>query len=165
MRKTRPLVVTMTPKQTKIIGLRYSFFSALYIFVLYEIILLITETSGDFANGILFFFDLQMNFYSATVYATIFLSFSLLGSNAGYRIIIKKASPIKLSIFYSLVTTILVFIMPAVQMITIWNLEGINDQERKHTIQSFFQFLLVAFLCFLGGWLLSAYRINKRKTS
>lgn len=154
----------MTLIEARRIGIKYSLLSAVYIFIVYELLFLISETRGDFANGILFFFEKQANLFSIIIYLTLFLSFGLLGMDAGKRLLIKKAGVFPLSIIYTLITTALTFIIPFIELSKVWSMNGIYDIDgRRELIRNFFVFLTIAFIVIIIGWLLSTYRIRRKR--
>lgn len=95
----------MTIKEAKKLGGGHTLRAAFYIFILYEIWLLFNQTQGDFANGILFFFAIQLNPYFIWFIVFYFVSMFLIGRVSGYSVLIKKRNPSKIATIYALLTT------------------------------------------------------------
>jgi hypothetical protein len=95
----------MTIRDAKKLGGGHTLRAAFYIFILYEIWLLFDQTQGDFANGILFFFAIQLNPYFIGFIVFYFVSMFLLGQRSGYSLLIKKRDPSKIAIIYALSAT------------------------------------------------------------
>lgn len=156
---------TMTPKQAKILGRRYSFASAIFIFLTFQVIYLISETRGDFSNGILFYFDRQMNLFTISSFLIFFLAFIILGQRAGHRIIISKANPFKIAFLFGVITTILILTYYSIPFFQAINVKtGIYSQsDQNQMTKTFLSFSLFMFLLFFIGWLLTTHRLNRHR--
>lgn len=152
----------MTPEKAKSLGRKYSLQSAIYIFIILQLALLLSETSGDFANGILFYIENQMNTFSITLYVVCFLSFIFLGNRAGLKIIIHKANAIKIGIVHTCFTTVLLLAFLSIPLYEVLNMKGFYViSEKRQAISNFLLLSSSAFILFLLGWLLSVYRIKR----
>ena len=153
----------MTPEKSKIVGRQHSLASAIFIFLTVEIIFLIWETRGDFANGFLFFIDHQMNLFTILSFVIFFLLFIKLGQLAGYKILILKANPFKIAFLYGLITTTLMLAYYAIPLIrTLYDKTGMyNETDQNQRTQSFLLFSVLIFLFFIVGWIITTHRISK----
>lgn len=153
----------MTPGKAKHLGRRFSFISALIIFMTFQLIFLISETKNDFANGILFYIDKQMNPITALAFLIFFLSFILFGHQAGPKIIIQKVNSIKIAFIYGFVTAILMatyFAIPFFKGIN--NSNGIYSETDLIQMKwTFLLFTILMLLLFLSGWFLTTYRLSQ----
>ena len=95
----------MTEHQSRQIG-RAEILKTLFVAVLIvELYLMINETRGDFANGILFYIDYHTNIYVFSFYLILFGSAYFFGQKAGREIIVLNKSSFNTAIKYSLLTT------------------------------------------------------------
>jgi hypothetical protein len=78
----------MEIKQAESLGQRESLRLTLYLFLLGELIVLFLTTSGDFANGILFFIQGHMNIHYLIMVTILFALTYLLGRRSGKEILI-----------------------------------------------------------------------------
>ena len=157
---------SMTPEKAKTLGRRYSFASAIFIFVTFQVIYLISETRGDFANGILFYLDRQMNPFTILSFLIFFLSFILLGQRAGHRILILKVNPIKIAFLYGLLTTILMstyYSIPFLNAIKTIKRGIYSQSELIQMTQTLLFVLMFMFLFFLMAWLLTTHRLRQER--
>ncbi len=156
---------TMTPEKAKILGRRYSFASAIFIFLTFQVIYLISETRGDFANGVLFYLDRQMNLFTILSFVIFFLSFIILGQRAGHKILILNVNPFKIAFIYGLITTILMLTYYSIPFLEAINVKrGIYSQsDQNQMTQTFLFFSMFIFLFFLMGWLLATHRIRQHR--
>ena len=53
----------MTPSEAKRIGLKKTLKFLIIVWLIWELVWLLKETSGDFANGILFFIDNHFHYH------------------------------------------------------------------------------------------------------
>jgi hypothetical protein len=154
----------MKNKQSWKIGRKHALRSAFFIFLLFELILLYSETQGDFANGILFFIEKQMNLFSLLVYVVFFLVHIILGQEAGYRILDKKVSAVGLAVLYALLSTLIVVVVCSVSLFqTLIQLQkGMYlVAEKNQLITSFILLSGCILLAFLCGWLFTARQIKR----
>ena len=86
-----------------------------YALIILSVILLFSETKGDFANGILFFLSNIFNIYSIVGVTLLFLSTALFARQAGNEIISKNKAylpiAIKYAFFISSIFTVYVLIL------------------------------------------------------
>ena len=157
----------MTPEKSNMLGRKYSLHSAIIIFLTFELIYLVPETKRDFANGIIFFIDQQMNAFTIFSYVIFFASFILLGQRAGKQILILKVSPLKIGLLYGLISTILLLTYYSIPIIQAQNIRsGIyNESELNQEMQSFLRFSFGMFVCISLGWLLTTWRIHRSRNN
>lgn len=80
----------MTPLEAKRFGTNIMTKGAICLFIIFEFVFMLSETRGDFANGILFFIDGQQNIFFVSAVILYFLTNFFLGMLAGHLIIAKK---------------------------------------------------------------------------
>lgn len=154
----------MTPVTARQTGIRYALRAALFIFCLYEAILLYSETKGDFANGILFFMDRQMNIISILTYLVFFASFIVLGRRAGYKILLKDAKPVLITLVYSILSTVLVISVSFPQFYRIYfTNSSYGALEREKMLRYFLTSSGVILMVILLGWFYVTTQINSKK--
>jgi len=153
----------MTPEKSKILGRRSALGSAIAIFLAFEFIYLISETKGDFANGVLFFIDRQMNVFIILSFLIFFLSFILLGQRAGRKILILNANPFKIAFLYGIVTTVLMLAYYSIPVFHALNVRtGIySESDQNQLLHSFLLFSIALSVFFIIGWLITTHRIHK----
>jgi hypothetical protein len=78
----------MDIKQAESLGRRESLTLTLYLFLIGELIMLFLTTSGDFANGILFFIQGHMNIHYLVMVTILFALTYFLGQRNGKEILI-----------------------------------------------------------------------------
>src|ERR1041384_4300800 len=98
----------MTTQESKKFGGQLTVRSGLFLFVLLELIYMFTQTQGDFANGILFFIDSQLNVYFTVFLFLYFSTLYLFGRKAGHEIIIKKRKYLLVGFLFGIISAILV---------------------------------------------------------
>jgi len=99
----------MTIDTAKQIGGRRALINQVYAIVIWELICLFMATKGDFANGLIFFIDGQMNpaliaFFVLLLGATYFL-----GRRAGKEIFNKPDGYVKPGLKYAMLISVIVF--------------------------------------------------------
>jgi hypothetical protein len=114
----------MTPNEAKRIGLKKTLKFLIIVWLVWELVWLVKETSGDFANGILFYIDNHLHYQILVTYLGIGITFLLLGRGAGYDILIagrkKFATAFKYIILSLLVIWSIIFILTRVDNVN-WN--------------------------------------------
>ena len=98
----------MELKAAQNIGIRQTLRTLLFVVSIVESVLLIQETHGDFANGILFYFAEQLNALVLALFSIIFTATFFLGRSAGKAIIVAGKNYLWIGIKYSLLELILV---------------------------------------------------------
>lgn len=155
----------MTPAKARKIGIKYSLISAVYLFLLFQVIFLVSETKGDFSNGILFFLEQQLRLYTIGAYLLFFITFAILGQRAGQKIIVSRISSFKIACTYSILATIVMVLYFSFTLIqTLSSLTGIYfPPEKMELIRNFITFSMSMLLFFLAGWLLTTKRIRQQR--
>jgi hypothetical protein len=151
----------MTPQESKSIGGKQLLKGATFLFLICELIMLIIETRGYFANGILFFISAQTNpifFFLKVLYFAIMFLF---GRKAGFGILIRKRKYNLVGLLYGVIVTIISISFLALFIILLRNLD-INltyKQVAVISVRNFFILLIPMSLT----WLWAAKKINRRK--
>ncbi|UPK66628.1 hypothetical protein [Chitinophaga filiformis] len=89
----------------------------LYAVIILELLWLFIETRGDFANGILFYLQAQMNIYVWGFFALLFLSSYLLGKTMGAELI-KGRNPYIAAIIYGMLESAILLVYALIIVIT-----------------------------------------------
>lgn len=154
----------ITPRGAKAIGLRYSFYSAMFICLLYQLTLTLLVRDADTFNAVLVSVQQQLNIRTVIGYLIFFFIFSYFGKKAGYNILLKNSNPFKVAFFYGLLTTIIVvtyFSYPFISFLI--SPKGLYLQDEFYQFRYAFLFSVFAtFLVIFLGWLLATFRIWKR---
>jgi hypothetical protein len=100
-------VPPITKKQAYNLGGRKALQGFLAVFIIFELFLLLLETRGDFANGILFFISAQADSFTLGFYGLILLLSFLFGRLAGKIILIDNKNHILIALLFASCITIL----------------------------------------------------------
>jgi hypothetical protein len=100
-------VLPITKKQAYNLGGRKAIRSFLAVFLIFEAFMLFVETSGDFANGILFFISRQADPFTLGLYILILLFSFLFGRLAGKKILIDNKNHILMALLFASCVTLL----------------------------------------------------------
>lgn len=148
----------MTLQESKKIGGLAAIKSAFIPFLLIELFYLYIETRGDFANGILFFLDRQMNLFILLLLLAYFITNYFLGIYAGYNILIKSRNRYLIALYSALIITLLVISFPIIG--------GLMHSESftKEKIIETSKISLILFILFALTWLWTIRVINKSKS-
>lgn len=105
----------LNPSEARHIGLKKTLKFLLIVWLICEVIYMVKETEGDFANGILFFIDNHFHYQVIVLYLSILTTLLLLGRGAGYDILIAGrksfATGAKYIILSLLVTWTVIFVL------------------------------------------------------
>jgi len=93
-----------TPSQARKIGAGKAFKYTLFAYLVLETWMFYAETGGDFANGILFFLDEQMNSLVLSVTLLLFICTFIFGRWAGRRILVDGKNHILIAILLTILT-------------------------------------------------------------
>ena len=108
----------MTPQEAKIFGRTKALKATGIVATILLVVFLFMQTRGDFANGILFFFDAILNIHLIVILTILFGSTFLLGGKAGKEIILDKKNFITTSIKYAVIIILTIIIYAAIIGIT-----------------------------------------------
>ncbi|MFT3911491.1 MAG: hypothetical protein QM737_18855 [Ferruginibacter sp.] len=106
----------MTSQESRSIGGKQLLKGGAFIFLIFEIVFMFYETQGDFANGILFFIQQQLNGF---FFILVFLFFGImyfLGRSAGYNILMKERKYLFIGLLYAIIATLIIVCMLALPM-------------------------------------------------
>jgi len=154
----------MTAKQAKSIGGKQLVKAATFVFVLYEVSLLYSHTQGDFANGLLFFIDAQMNGYFITFILLFFITMFLAGRQAGYNILLKDKKFYSVVFVGAFVSTILTLAFFEIAMLLI-SYSQPQVLERSEILETFFVCFIVLLIVLILAWLWAVRKIKLIKTN
>jgi hypothetical protein len=147
----------MDIKDAQLTGSKQVVKTTLFVLLIAELIMLFTETRGDFANGILFFLEEQLDIGFIGLVAILFIASYLLGKSAGKEIIINGRNHRKTGITYALLEILIIL----VYVIAAYAVRG--------NIQVFWQFIpsliLELIIFFTIIWLWSVWRIKSKATA
>ena len=104
--------------------------------IAYLFVLMVTETRGDFSNGILFFFSDIFEIHFIVIMTILFGLTLLFGRMAGKEIIIDKKKLLTTSIKYSVIIVFAVSIYIPVIGIILGNQNSVSN-EQKHILEDF----------------------------
>jgi hypothetical protein len=97
----------ITKKKAHNLGGRKALQCFFVVFALFEAFMLLIETDGDFANGILFFISNQSDSFTLSVYALALLLSFFFGRLAGKKILIDNKNHIQIALLYAVTITAL----------------------------------------------------------
>ena len=116
----------MDISEAKRLGGRVLLKSSVILFLLYELAFLIIESKGDFANGILYFFESQENPYFIIFVCLSFLWIYLIGRRTGYKVIIVQSNRTKVILLHAFLATTLILFNYSLVIMAIYRLENIS---------------------------------------
>ena len=157
--------ISMTSTIARKFGRKQSLLVTVIVILLIEFIQLIIETKGDFANGILFFIQRNLN-PLAWILIVFFLTFYIvLGGLAAEEILLKKKNYILVSIRNSFVTLfsycLLLVVINGIVKGNLNDMLLITDKEIRSEVTLF---VSTFFLFITITWLIIGYRINNLKS-
>jgi len=151
----------MTPREAQSIGRSKTIKATIVCLAIPLFILLLRETNGDFANGILFFIAGVFTTLNFIILSIIFSLTILFGSMAGKNIIIEKKNTIVTSIKYValIFLTICIFIFIAG---TIYGTEQVSQETSlfKFTLWSAVLASIKITIPLLAAWLYATFRMQ-----
>jgi hypothetical protein len=154
----------MTIQQAKSIGGTQLLKSATFLLLLFEVVMLYIETKGDFANGILFFLEAQMNGYFILLLLLYFGLMFFLGRQAGVLIICRNIKHYLIAGLFAVSTTILFSGTIAILGLLI-NSEAVYERFHNYDARSVMLqsvFILFIFMCLVWLWATNRIHIKKR---
>ena len=128
----------------------------LFVVLIVELFLLIMETRGDFANGILFYISGQLNIFVLGLFLLLFSTTYFWGRSAGKEILIDGRNYLVIGIKYSLLET-------AVVLGYILILYMVSNTNRS-IWQALLQVIARISIPLMGIWLWSVWRIKLRSS-
>lgn len=150
----------MSVQESKDIGGKQLLKAAAFVFALYEISMLYKHTSGDFANGILFFIQGQVNVYFIMFIALYFLTMFLAGRQAGYSVLIKKKKyygVVFLNAFITTAVTLGLFEL-AINFILYNEPQVLETKEIVHLLITSF---IIIFVILIVAWFWAVSKIQR----
>ena len=128
-----------------------------------ELIYLISETKGDFANGILFFADSQLNIYFLFFLVFYFAIFYSLGTLAGKRMQVKPQKPLLTGITFGLLCSFLLTILFAGFVLLFNNSVNpeFNSENRGQLTRFTIQNFIILSICIIPVWIWATKRMMR----
>jgi hypothetical protein len=153
----------MTVKESKSIGGKQAIKAAKIIFIIFELVMLYFETKGDFANGILFFVQVQINGIALSFLIIYFVTMYLIGRQVGISILIKNKIYYIVGLVWGCMATLLIVLVNLLFMILFVRHDFIYNKYEVVTIsiRNFFIFIVPMLLV----WVWAAYQIKKKSLS
>jgi len=142
----------MEMKAAQQIGGRQAVRTLFFVILIVELFLLIRETRGDFANGILFYIAEQLNVFVLGLFLILFSTTYYWGRSAGKEIIIDGRNYLWIGIKYSLLELVIVL----GYLIIIY---AVNHASRR-IWQSLLPVIIRITISIIGIWLWSVWRIK-----
>jgi hypothetical protein len=152
----------MTAKESGSIGGKQAIKAAAIIFIIFELIMLYFETKEDFANGILFFIQTQMNGIVLSFLIVYFVVMYLIGRQVGISILIKNKIYYVAALVWGCIATLTIVLVNLLFMILFVSHDFIYNNNERITIsiRNFFILLLPMLLV----WVWSAYQIKTKES-
>jgi hypothetical protein len=154
----------MTIYEAKKYGGKEALTASILLFFLVEIIFMLLETRGDFANGILFFIEKQKNIFFLLFLILSFTSSYFLGRFAGFKIISKKANYLIITFFLGFTFTILLLVYHWVVVALLMKVEQVSNPFFTHSyllnllLKEFLILITPSILC----WIWAGYRMKQK---
>lgn len=148
----------MTSSAAKRIGFKKTLKYLLIIWVIFEFVMMLQQTSGDFANGILFFIANHFYYPILAIYLSIFVTTLFFGRKAGHDILISGRNKIKTACKYIVLSLLIVWL-------TIFILTRIDNMNWNW--DNYSQILVLAgalSLPIIVIWILAVYSIGRAAT-
>lgn len=142
----------MEMKAAQQIGGRQAVRTLFFVILIVELVLLIRETSGDFANGILFYIAEQLNAFILFLFLILFSTTYYWGRSAGKEIIIQGKNYLWVGVKYSLLELAIVL-----GYLIILNA---SNHATQRIWQSLLQVIIRITIPIIGIWLWSVWRIK-----
>ena len=148
----------MTIPEAKTIGRTKTIKATLIPISLFVLLLLVQETEGDFANGILFFLSALFNRYTVLLFLIVLGLTYLCSGNAGKEIIVNKKNIVLITFKYATLIAVAVGLYALVIGLT----------REKNMVQSDFEMLkkdtaslfIKSYISLLLVWFWSTYRMK-----
>ncbi|SHN40628.1 hypothetical protein [Chitinophaga sp. CF418] len=125
----------------------------LYAVIVLELFWMFVETRGDFANGILFYLQAQMNIYVWAFFTLLFLSSYLLGKKMGAGLI-KGHNYVKAAIIYGLLESV-ILVTYVVMML-------ISQRQWGNMLHTVPELALIIIVPVLLLWLVAASSLKQK---
>ena len=154
----------MTTQESKKFGGQLIMRASFLLFVVIELIYMFNETQGDFANGILFFIDSQLNIYFLLFLLLYFSTLYLFGRKAGHEIIIKKRRYLLVGFLFGIISAIVVMIYFSSSVLLLNNSidRQFNKEHESQIINSFIRNFLIFLFAIVSIWLWAANRMDAK---
>lgn len=136
----------------------------LVLFFIGEIIYFLGESQGDFANGILFFIDSQMNMYFLAFIILYFSTLYFLGIKTSQSIVAKRKNLTAIGIFFGICSAILITIYFGGYAFLLNNSidPEYNKRNQGEIVRIFIQNFIVISICMVAIWIWAANRIARK---
>lgn len=141
------------------IGFGKTFVATLIAFALLEIIFLVIETRVDFANGVIFFLNTQLNYQFGIMLIIIFLLTGIFGGVAGKEIMIRRKNYVGVAIKYSL-AIIFIVLLYIIIMIMIGDPNLSAESVQAIVAQTFSKTSFDIIIPIIIVWLIACWQIK-----
>jgi hypothetical protein len=153
----------MTAKESRSIGGKQAIKAAAIIFIIFELVALYFETKEDFANGILFFIEAQMNWIVLSLVIIYFVIMYLIGRQVGINILIKNKMYFSTGLVWGCIATLIIVLSNSLIMI-LFRSHDFNYSNNEIISISFRNFfILLVPMLLVCVW--SAYQIKTKESS
>lgn len=132
--------------------------------VISELIFFLGESQGDFANGVLFFLDAQLNIYFLAFLILYFSTLYLLGRKAGQAIAAKRKKYISVGLIFGMLSSILITIYFSAAIFLLNNSidPEYNKQNQHEIIRILIQNFIIISICMAIAWIWATNRMGKK---
>ena len=131
----------MSIEQAKSLGQKETLKWTLYIFLVCELVAMLFEISGDFANGIIFFIGQHMNIHYLIMVAILFTVTNLVGQKNGKEVLILRRNFFITPFKYGLLTIWIVLAYG-----TVVGLLRVNEKGAMNTFEMIQTYILKPYL-------------------
>jgi hypothetical protein len=136
----------------------------IFLLAISELIFLLGESQGDFANGILFFLDAQLNVYFLAFLILYFSTLYLLGRKAGQAIAVNRKNHISVGLIFGVISSLLITIYFSGSIFLLNNSidPEYNSRNQHETIRVLIQNLIVILICMMVAWIWATNRMVRK---
>ncbi len=133
-----------------------------FLWIIAEFIFMLSETKGDFANGILFFLAAHMNLFFLFLLLSCFTTVYYLGRSAGYLIICHNKNYVHVGLRYGLLSAFLfiIYISGTVLFLNEMRSPGYNNKYGSTVLNGLLYTFIIMFIPILLAWLYAAKKIK-----
>jgi hypothetical protein len=151
----------MTANKSRSIGGKQAIIGAAVIFIIFELVMLYFETKGDFANGILFFINAQMNGIILFLIILYFAIMYLIGRQVGIGILVENRPCYFVGLIWGFIVTLIIILANLSFMLLFrsHDFNYSNNEIIKISTRNFFILIVPMLLV----WLWVAYRIKAKE--
>jgi len=129
-----------------------------------ELIFLLGESQGDFANGLLFFLDAQLNVYFLVFLILYFSTLYLLGWKAGQVIAVDRKKHISVGVIFGVISSVLITLYFSGSIFLLNNSidPEYNKRNQHETIRILIQNFIIILICMVIVWMWATNRMARK---